>query len=207
MNSKRTARNQQIADLVFAGIISAIIIIMIFVPQFGFITLSATTSVTIVHIPVLAGTIVLGRRYGILFGTIFGLGAMIMSFSSLPTDAPFTNPLLSVLPRIIFGYLIVFIYDGFNKFIKNRYVSIPLTMGVATLVHSLMVIPILYLFVKADFYFFVNSYIYREDIVGEQFFLFIYGLFIANSIFEIILAILIGTAVTIPLLIIKENYR
>ena len=201
MNSKRTKRNQNIADLVFAAIIAVIILIMIFIPGIGFITLGPI-SLTIVHIPVLVGAVILGKKYGLFFGLIFGAGAFIRSFSSLTTDAPFTNPLVSVLPRVIFGFVIVYLYDIFNKLFKQKYVALPITMGVATLIHSLMVLPLLYIVVDTKFYFFSNEYSFG---LNQNIFQFIWGVLVANSVVEIIGAIIIGTAVTIPLLIIKEQ--
>lgn len=203
MNSKRTARNQQIADLVFATIIAVIILIMIFIPGFGFITLGPI-SLTIVHIPVLAGAIVLGKKYGLFFGLIFGLGSFIRAFTSLSTDAPFTNPLVSVIPRVIFGFVIVYLFDAFNKLFRQKYIALPLTMGVATLIHSLMVLPLLYIVVDTKFYFFANEYSFGLDL---NIFQFIWGILVLNSFVEVIGAIIIGTAVTIPLLILKEQYK
>src|SRR5690554_3404227 len=127
MNSKRTERNQQISDLVFASIIIAIILIL--TVTFGYLNNNGVVVFTIVHIPVLVGTVVLGKKYGLLFGTVMGVGSLIMAFVFQGINLPFTNPLLSVLPRTVFGYLIVFVYDFFNKLIKTKYASIPITMA------------------------------------------------------------------------------
>lgn len=202
MNSKRTARNQQIVDLVFASIIIAIILILTFTswgyPKIGLIEL------TIVHIPVLVGTIMLGKKYGLLFGTVFGLGSFIMSFTNPTLYAPFTNPLVSVLPRIIFGYVIIFIYDWFKKIFKQKYIALPFTMGVATLVHSLLVLPFYYLVVKYELFIVKGEYIGGMNI---NIFVFIFGALIANAIFEIIASILVASAITVPLLILQEKYE
>lgn len=203
MNSKKTLRNKQIGDLVFASIISLIIIIMTFVPSLGYIPIGPV-AITIIHIPVLIGAIILGRKYGMLFGLIFGLGSMIRSFMEYTLYAPFTNPLVSVLPRIVFGFVIYDIFRLFLNTLKKEALAVPLTMVTATLIHSLIVLPLLFLAMKTGFYFFSNEVIFN---LNENLFKFIWGIFIANSIFEIALATIIGSAVTIPLLILKKaNY-
>ena len=202
MNSKRTDRNQQISDLVFASIIIAIILIL--TVTFGYLNTNGIVNITIVHIPVLVGTVVLGKKYGLLFGTVYGLGSMIMAFILQAQNIPFTNPLLSVLPRVIFGYLIVFIYDFFTKIFKTKYASVPFTMGVATLVHTLLVLPLLYLFVENKFYFLSDEFIFDKN---PPIFVFFWAVITTNAILEIILAVTVGSAATIPLLLLKEKYE
>jgi len=203
MNSKRTARNQQIADLILAALIAVITIIMIFVPNMGFIVIGPV-AITTVHIPVLVGAVILGRKYGTILGAIFGIGSMIQAFLLLTTHAPFTNPLVSVVPRILFGLLTAVIYSVLHRAIKNKYVAIPITMGLGTLIHSILVLPILYVVIKSNFYFFPDESIFA---INQNIFSFIYGIFVANSVLEIVLGIIVGTAVTIPLLILKENNK
>lgn len=202
MESKRTLRNQQISNYILAAFFAVIILILIFTPL-GFIEIG-TVAITIIHIPVLVGAILLGKYYGMFLGAVFGVGAMVKSFILLPANAPFTNPLLSVVPRVIFALIAAIIFD-LIKSKTNKYVAVPVTMGVATLFHSVIVLFLLYLVVKLEFFFFPNEFIYLELFKSEKMFPFIYGIFISNSIFEIALAVLIGSAVTYPLLIVKEQ--
>ncbi|MDD4000276.1 MAG: ECF transporter S component, partial [Bacilli bacterium] len=95
---ERSTRNEQIRSLIFASILIALILIMTFIPQLGYITINAIP-ITIIHIPVIVGGIFLGRKYGLVLGIVFGIGSLIRSFMEYSLHAPFTNPLLSVLPR------------------------------------------------------------------------------------------------------------
>jgi len=200
MNSKRSIRNQQIADLVLASIISAIIIILSFT-DLGYLKIGVV-ALTTIHIPVIIGAILLGKKYGAFLGFVFGVTSMIQSFISLATHAPFTNPLLSVLPRVLFGIFAAFFYQFLLKLKLKKYAAVPITMGVATLFHSIVVLFLLYFFAKFNFYFYASQYTFT---LNDTVFKFIYSAFVANSIFEIIGAIIIGSVITIPLLILQEK--
>jgi len=83
-------KKNSIQELTLASVFAAIILVMIFVPQLGFITLTPFVSVTIVHIPVLIGVFLLPKRYGILLGLLFGIGSWIRSFTPMgPLDTAF----------------------------------------------------------------------------------------------------------------------
>ena len=102
-------RNEQIKKIAFAGIIIGLIIVMS-LTMLGFITIASGASITLVHIPVLIGAIVLGKKYGTILGLIFGICSIILAFMNIATNAPFTNPIVSILHRIAFGFLIVPLY-------------------------------------------------------------------------------------------------
>ncbi|MDY2902705.1 MAG: ECF transporter S component, partial [Bacilli bacterium] len=72
-------RNEKIKKIAFAGIIMALIIVMTFT-NLGFIILPSSVSITLVHIPVLIGSMILGKKYGALLGFVFGLCSFILSF-------------------------------------------------------------------------------------------------------------------------------
>jgi uncharacterized membrane protein len=202
MYTKTTSRHQIIADIAFAATITAIILVMIIVPWTGFIPIGPF-AITILHIPVLIGAILLGKYYGLFFGIVFGLGSMIRSFIEISLYAPFTNPLVSVLTRAIFGFVITFIYMGFKKLIKNKTVAVGLTMGVSTLIHSTLVLVAYYFVVKTGFYPGASEYIFA---INEGFFKFFLAALGINGLLEIAAAIIIGTAITIPLLIQREKF-
>lgn len=205
MNSmtKRTARNEQIRKMVLAAILMAIIVLMTFVPQLGYITIGLVP-ITIIHIPVIVGGILLGRKYGLLLGLVFGLGSMTRSFMEYPLYAPFTNPLLSVVPRAFVGFIASDIYSLFSKAIKQEKLAVPIALGMVTFIHSLIVVPLLFWFWKVGFFFFASEFTFQPE---GQLFDFIWGIFAANSIFEIALAILIGTPIVIILDIINKNQK
>lgn len=90
MNNKKTKRNQEIFKFVYASALIAIIVIL--TATVGYIPFFGGIKITILHIPVILGAIVLGKRYGLLLGFVFGAGAMIRSFIEvIPENVPFTN--------------------------------------------------------------------------------------------------------------------
>ncbi len=70
-----------------------------FIPWFGGISL------TIMHVPVILGAVLEGPISGLVIGLIFGIFSMIQAAiaPSAPSDVWFTNPLLSILPRLFIG--------------------------------------------------------------------------------------------------------
>jgi len=71
----------------------------------GFIPWFGGVSLTILHIPVVIAAIIAGPFSGLLVGLIFGVFSMIQAAVAPtgPTDVWFTNPLLSVVPRLFIG--------------------------------------------------------------------------------------------------------
>jgi uncharacterized membrane protein len=86
-----------------AGVLAAISIIL-GLTRWGFIPWGAT-SLTIMHVPVIIGAILEGPVVGFVIGLLFGLFSMIQAAVAPngPTDVWFTNPVLSVLPRLFIG--------------------------------------------------------------------------------------------------------
>jgi uncharacterized membrane protein len=191
-------RNKKIKDLVFASIIIAIIVLLT-ATQWGFISIPPV-GITIIHIPVLVGTVVLGKKYGIILGSVFGLGSFVLALFTLGMNAPFTNPLLSVLPRILFGFIIFPIFTFFTKRIKNKPLAISLSVAISYFIHSLVVITVLYFVGTSGFYLSSEINLWENNATLVTFML---GIFSFNFAIEIVLAILIGT----PSIMVLEDLR
>jgi uncharacterized membrane protein len=90
--------------IVIAGVLSAISILL-GATRWGFIPWFGGVSLTIMHVPVIIGAVLEGPVVGVLIGLIFGLFSMIQAAVAPngPTDVWFTNPILSVLPRLFIG--------------------------------------------------------------------------------------------------------
>lgn len=102
-------------ELVLTSTFVAIILIMSLIPQLGFITIVPGVSLTIIHIPTLIGIFLLKPRSGFILGVAFGVGSLIAAFLyGGPLDLAFQNPLVSVLPRAIFGIVAYYIYRGLS---------------------------------------------------------------------------------------------
>lgn len=193
-------RNKQIRDMVFSAILMTMTVLFSLLYFFQVVGFAAFT---IAHIPVLIGAVILGPRYGAALGAVFGLTSMVIAFFSLGPNAPFTNPLLSVLPRVLFGWLIYYIYIFIKKYFKNRYLSVALTFGISTLFHTLLVLPLLYVVANNGFYFTASE---NPLTITGNLLPFIIAVLAANGIIEILIAVLVGTPIILVMdKVVKNN--
>lgn len=90
--------------IVITGVLSAISIFL-GITRLGFIPWFTGASLTIMHVPVIIGAVLEGPIVGFVIGLIFGLSSLIQAAVAPtgPADVWFTNPLLSVLPRLFIG--------------------------------------------------------------------------------------------------------
>lgn len=97
MPSERTRK------IVITGILGALSIFLALTPL-GFWSWGPV-SATILHVPVIIGAVIEGPIVGLLVGLIFGVFSMIRAATAPngPLDPAFTNPLISVLPRLFIG--------------------------------------------------------------------------------------------------------
>lgn len=172
----------------------AIIVIMTFTPL-GFITIFGVVSNTLIHIPVLIGALLFGYKRGLVYGIFFGICSLLRAVTS-PVgilDPYFVNPLVSVLPRALFGLLSGLFFDLIKKLPQKA--SIPLIyVGsfVLTIIHTILTLGILSLVNYSE----INS-------LASQYYgsimLFIYGVLITNGVIEGALALLVCPSAYIPL--------
>jgi uncharacterized membrane protein len=106
-------RSQKIA---VTGVLGAITIFL-GVTHWGFIPWFGGVSLTIMHIPLIIGAILEGPLVGAGIGLIFGLFSMLQAAIAPagPTDVWFTNPLLSVLPRLFIGPITWLVYRSLQR--------------------------------------------------------------------------------------------
>lgn len=143
----KAVTHEKVVRLTLLAMFSAIIIVMTFVPYVGYITLGVTLSITTLHIPVIIGAISLGPVGGAILGTVWGLSCLAYAFANGTADAIiFTNPLISVVPRIIVGYLIGWYFVWFKKLIKNHYAAAIVVGALGTITHTALVITAINLF-------------------------------------------------------------
>lgn len=134
-------------ELVLNAIFIGLIVLMAWVPQLGYIQIFPTVGITIIHIPVIVGALTY-KKSGVILGTAFGLSSLFVALTrpASPVDFLFQNPLVSVLPRILFGLVIYYLYTVFSKTINNKSMIIGLTAFVSTLIHSVLVLGMIYIF-------------------------------------------------------------
>ena len=87
--------------IVIAAAMSAISIVL-GLTHWGFIPWFSGASLTIMHVPVVIATVLEGPLVGVFVGLMFGVFSMLQAAIAPtgPADVWFTNPLLSVLPRL-----------------------------------------------------------------------------------------------------------
>jgi uncharacterized membrane protein len=142
------SNKERIRDFTTLAIFIAIIAVLGLVPgvwqgyPLGFIFITPDMAATIIHIPVLIGGALLGRKAGIWLGTAFGIVSLIAAF--IYQSPLFYYPWVSVLPRILFGFLIYDVLRIFLKIIKNRYLAYGIGFFVLTIIHTLLVLPMLW---------------------------------------------------------------
>ena len=102
--------------LVVTGVLGAIAILL-GVTRWGFIPWFGGVSLTIMHVPVIIAAILEGPIVGIGVGLIFGIFSMIQAAVAPngPTDIWFTNPLLSVVPRLFIGPVAFLVWKALQK--------------------------------------------------------------------------------------------
>lgn len=142
-------KNKQIA---VTAALSALTILM-GIPglHLGYIQISPTISLTIMHIPVVLAAILAGLPGGIVTGLIFGLTSLVNAAAnpSGVLDPLFVNPLCSVLPRIIFGVAAWGIFKLLEKIpYCPKSVNSLVTAIFSSLIHSFVVIGSMYVFLN-----------------------------------------------------------
>ena len=102
--------------IVITGILGAIAIFL-GLTRWGFIPWFGGVSLTIMTVPVIIGAILEGPLVGLIIGLIFGAFSMIQAAVAPngPVDTWFTNPLLSVLPRLFIGPVAWLVWRSLKK--------------------------------------------------------------------------------------------
>ena len=81
----------------------AALVVVLGITKLGMIPLGPTASITILHVPVILICMLSGLWEGCVVGAAFGIMSLIQAAMS-PSgvlDPMFTNPLVSVLPRVL----------------------------------------------------------------------------------------------------------
>ncbi len=205
-------RNERVKELTLTAVLTAIVLVLGLVPNLGYIPITPMVGFTIIHIPVLIGAYLGGRKVGGFLGLVFGLTSLFVAFTR-PTgalDPIFTNPIVSVLPRFLMGYFAIDVLNLFRGKIKNNYVTDVLFFVVMTFIHSLLVIGLIYI-VGINYWYFdvygiaeeltregtlgVIDFVTDYFIGGSSFFGFLMTILIVNSLLEMVMCAIVGTPV------------
>lgn len=138
-------KNDNVFQLTLISMIVALLIMQTFIPIFGYIPLGPI-DVTIVHITVILSAVLFGRKTGTIIGTIWGLLSMLRAFMQpTPFNIVFLNPLISVLPRLLVGFVSATVFMILKERLSKR-LSYVLTAGIGTLTNTVLVLTSIYFF-------------------------------------------------------------
>ncbi len=209
--SKKTLATAQLT------VFSAIIFLLAFTPFVGYIPLGFTRA-TIVHIPVIIGSIVLGPKKGAFLGTLFGFTSLIMA-TFQPTVTSFVfSPFYSVggingnffsliicfVPRILVGiipfYVFLFLDRRLNSKKRGQFISLSIAGIAGSLTNTLLVMNLIYFFFK-------DSFALVNHVEVSALYRLILSLIGINGIPEAIVAAILATLITRPLLTLRKQQQ
>ena len=204
-------KNIKTNDLVKLSFFVAIIVLLAVTPFLGYIPLGFTRA-TIIHIPVIIGSIILGPIYGAFLGFVFGLTSLLNNtFNPTVTSFVFT-PFYSVgsssgnfwslvicfVPRILVGVVPYYLYKGMKKINNSDVLALGVAGVAGSLTNTLLVMNFIYLF-------FGQSYAQAKNVAFSTLYGVILSVIAINGVPEAIVAGVLTTAVCKALL--KYTHR
>jgi uncharacterized membrane protein len=141
-----------VKDMTWASMFVALIALLGFVPNIGLIRVGFA-AITILHIPVILGSIVLKKyRYALIFGLSFGLVSLIVNtYTPSPSQALFINPMVSVIPRLFVGLAALGAHNFVLKWTKNSIAGMVAGAIAGTLTNTVLVLSAMGIFGGSTF--------------------------------------------------------
>lgn len=134
--------------MVLLGMLTAIIIIQTTIPFLGYIPMGPL-SLTIIQVTVIIAAIVLGTMEGAIVGGIWGIITFIRAFvapTSIIAPIIFTNPLVSVLPRILIGVVAAYVFHRLLSGKLNETARMSVAGVLGSLTNTVLVLGFIYIF-------------------------------------------------------------
>jgi uncharacterized membrane protein len=140
--TKFTTRQIAVVGMLFA------ITIVLGATGIGFIPIPPF-KLTIMHLPVIIGSLIEGPIIGGLLGLLFGLFSMFQAINTpSPVSFIFMNPLVAVLPRILIGVTPYLAYKYIN--IKKFKLKLAISAAIGSFTNTIGVVGVIYaLYLKA----------------------------------------------------------
>lgn len=138
-------RHSKAARLTLRALLTALIILQTMVPMLGFIPLGFT-SLTIIHITVIVAAIVLGPWDGMFIGLMWGVFTIVRALTAptSPLDPiVFTNPIVSVVPRVLVGLVAGVVFRLLYKHFHNVPVASIIAAALGTLTNTVGVVALM----------------------------------------------------------------
>lgn len=183
-NISKTAPFMEARQITTVGMLSAISIVL-GITGYGFIPLPVAKA-TIMHVPVIIGSILEGPKVGMLIGLIFGVFSLIQNIMTPNLlSFAFLNPLVSVFPRILIGITSYYSYM-LVKSKKERF-KIAVAAAVGSLTNTVGVLGMIY-------FLYASQYAHAKGIAVSAAAKVIFGVAFTNGIAEALVAIILTTA-------------
>lgn len=192
-------KNTKTVSMVQLALFGAIIFIMAFTPFVGYIPLGFTKA-TIIHVPVIIGSIILGPKKGAVLGFLFGLTSFInntinpslTSFVFTPfyslgdANGNFLSLVICFVPRILVGVVPHFVCKLLSKL--NEHLRYIIAGICGSLTNTLLVMNMIFLF-------FGESYGKVQGVAIDALYSVIVSVICINGIPEAIVAAIITAVV------------
>ena len=216
-NTQQAGSRISIIGMVQTAIFGAIIIIMAFTPFLGYIPLGFTRA-TILHVPVIIASLLMGPKKGGVLGFLFGLTSFINNTMN-PTATSFVfTPFYSVgevsggigsliicfVPRILVGILPFYVYKLAMYFRSKRGKSGVSNAGLilagvtGSLVNTLLVMNLIFVFFR-------EAYAAANEVAVSAVYTFILTVIGINGVPEAIVAGIL--TLLIGRVLLKKNVR
>lgn len=197
MKNTHRERTSQTLGMVQVALFAALIIILAFTPFLGYIPLGFTRA-TIIHIPVIIGSLMLGAKKGALLGFVFGLTSFINNtINPTATSFVFTpffelgeihggigSIIICFLPRILVGVIPYYVYQGLSRITSRQTISLAAAGLCGALTNTLLVMNLIYVFFR-------EAYASANQVAEEAVYTFILSIIGINGIPEAIVAALL----------------
>ena len=204
MKSKKTL------SMVMTALFMAIIAVMTFIPNVGYINLIVIKA-TLLHVPVIVGSIVLGPKRGAVLGATFGITSLIkntlepslLSFAFSPfyqvgeIGGNAWSVVIALAPRILVGIVPYYVFTGLEKLLKRkkirRVVALSISCASGAFINTLLVMNLIYFCFREEF-------AAAKSIALDTVYSAILGIIAVNGVPEAVVAVVIGGAVSLALL-------
>ena len=211
-------KNKKTLSMVMTALFMAIIAVMTFIPNVGYINLIVIKA-TLLHVPVIVGSIVLGPKRGAVLGAMFGITSLIkntlepslLSFAFSPfyqvgeIGGNAWSVVIALAPRILVGIVPYYVFTGLEKLLKRirirRVVALSISCASGALINTLLVMNLIYFCFREEF-------AAAKSIALDTVYSAILGIIAVNGVPEAVVAVVIGGAVSLALLrIVPQTER
>lgn len=205
----KTTTNFSTYKMVQLALFIAIIVLMD-VTQIGYI-MKPGLSITLLVIPVTVGAIVLGPAGGAVLGTVFGLTSFAKCFGAdaMGTALLGINPvgtfIMTMVPRILMGWLTALIFRGLKKIDKTKGISYAVASLAGPALNTLLFLSaMVFIFYNTDEVQGMAAAFGTTNAIGL-----VIAIALANALAEIGVCFVVGTALakTIDIFAERNGYK